>query len=186
IGYVTQEAKLFPWFTLAQNVEFPLKVRGVAAAERAARVQAALRLAGLEGFDRHYPHQISGGMQKRGSIVRTLIYEPEVVLMDEPFGALDAQTRMVMQHELLALWQRQRTSILFITHDLTEAVVMADRVVLLGRQPTRVKSTIEVPIPRPRSVFEPFRMAGFVETYEKVWAAFKDELAPDAATGNGR
>jgi NitT/TauT family transport system ATP-binding protein len=181
IGYVTQQANLFPWFTLRENVEFPLLLRGVPADERRERSAKFLALAGLTGFEDHYPHQLSGGMQKRGSIIRTLVYAPDVVLMDEPFGALDAQTRMVMQNELLALWQQQRTTILFVTHDLVEAVALADNVILLGKQPTRIKADFAIDVPRPRNVFEPFRMPGFVETYERIWATFRSEVAPEAA-----
>lgn len=181
IGYITQQANLFPWFTLRENVEFPLLLRGVAPAERRERSARFLALAGLTGFEDHYPHQLSGGMQKRGAIIRTLVYAPDVVLMDEPFGALDAQTRMVMQSELLALWQEQRTTILFVTHDLVEAVALADNVILLGKQPTRIKADFPVEVPRPRDVFEPFKMPGFVATYERIWTTFKSEVAPAAA-----
>jgi ABC-type nitrate/sulfonate/bicarbonate transport system ATPase subunit len=181
IGYITQQANLFPWFTLRQNVEFPLLLRGVAPAERRERSARFLALAGLSGFEDHYPHQLSGGMQKRGAIIRTLVYAPDVVLMDEPFGALDAQTRMVMQNELLTLWQQQGTTILFVTHDLVEAVALADNVILLGKQPTRIKADFAIGVPRPRDVFEPFRMPGFVETYERIWATFRSEVAQAAA-----
>jgi NitT/TauT family transport system ATP-binding protein len=181
IGYITQQANLFPWFTLRQNVEFPLLLRGVAPPERREQAARFLALAGLAGFEDHYPHQLSGGMQKRGAIIRTLVYAPDVVLMDEPFGALDAQTRMVMQNELLALWSQQRTTILFVTHDLVEAVALADNVILLGKQPTRIKADFAIDVPRPRNVFEPFKMPGFVETYERIWATFKSEVATGAA-----
>jgi NitT/TauT family transport system ATP-binding protein len=184
IGYITQQANLFPWFTLRQNVEFPLLLRGLPLAERRERSARFLALAGLTGFEDHYPHQLSGGMQKRGAIIRTLVYAPEVVLMDEPFGALDAQTRMVMQNELLALWQQQRTTILFVTHDLVEAVALADNVILLGKQPTRIKADFAIDVPRPRNVFEPFKMPGFVATYERIWATFKSEVAPKAAVAS--
>ncbi|MDQ3431589.1 MAG: ABC transporter ATP-binding protein, partial [Actinomycetota bacterium] len=150
IGYVTQQANLLPWFTLRQNVEFPLVLRDTPKNERADKVAHYLQLAGLTGFEDHYPYQLSGGMQKRASIVRTLIYSPTVILMDEPFGSLDAQTKMLMQDDLLRLWQDQRQTILFITHDLTEAVVLADDVVLLSNQPTRVKATIPIDLARPR------------------------------------
>ena len=184
IGYITQQANLFPWFTLRQNVEFPLLLRGVAPDERRERSGRFLTLAGLSGFEDHYPHQLSGGMQKRGAIIRTLVYAPDVVLMDEPFGALDAQTRMVMQNELLALWQQQRTTILFVTHDLAEAVALADNVILLGKQPTRIKADFAIDVPRPRNVFEPFSMPGFVETYERIWATFKSEVALGVAVAS--
>jgi NitT/TauT family transport system ATP-binding protein len=179
IGYVTQQANLFPWYTLRQNVEFPLVVRGVPPAERAAKVAQYLEQVGLAGFEDHYPHQLSGGMQKRAAIVRTLIYSPDVVLMDEPFASLDAQTRMLMHDDLLRLWQQHRKTIFFVTHDLVEALVLADNILLLSKRPTRIKEDFAVPIPRPRNVFEPYGMPGFVETYERVWELFKSEVVPD-------
>ena len=127
VGFVPQQAQLFPWKTLAENVELPLLLRGVAAAERRQRVAAALEAVGLTGFEHYFPNQLSGGMQKRGSIARTLVYRPDVILMDEPFGALDAQTRMVMQDDLQMLSRDAGATVLFVTHDITEAV-------LAGRQ----------------------------------------------------
>jgi NitT/TauT family transport system ATP-binding protein len=180
VGFVPQQAQLFPWKTLFQNVELPLLLRGVPAAQRVARVRAALEQVGLAGFGAHYPHQLSGGMQKRGAIARTLVYTPDVILMDEPFGALDAQTRMVMQDDLQRLWQQQRTTIVFVTHDLTEAILLADNVVLLSRQPTRVRANIAIDLPRPRNLFEPHRTPGFTATYDRVWAEFRAEIAAGA------
>jgi NitT/TauT family transport system ATP-binding protein len=176
VGFVPQQAQLFPWKTLYQNVELPLLLRHVPAAARASRVRAAIEAVGLAGFGAHYPHQLSGGMQKRGAIARTLVYAPEIILMDEPFGALDAQTRMVMQDDLQRLRERQSTTIVFVTHDLAEAILLADTVVLLTRQPTRVKAEIAIDLPRPRNVFEPHRTPGFTEAYDKVWALFRAEV----------
>ena len=179
VGFITQQANLLPWFTLAQNVEFPLVLQKRPKAERTEKVRHYLELAGLAGFENHYPHQLSGGMQKRGSIVRTLIYAPRVVLMDEPFGSLDAQTKMLMHSDLLRLWQDQHQTVLFVTHDLQEAVTLADNVILLSRQPTHIKATVEVTLPRPRNVFEPYSMPGYVETYDKVWNVFRSEVIED-------
>lgn len=176
IGYVTQDANLFPWYTLQRNVELPLILRGVPAAERRDRVRDFLAFAGLSGFENHYPYQLSGGMQKRASIVRTLIYAPSVVLMDEPFGSLDAQTKMIMQDYLLRLWAEHRTTVLFITHDLNEAVVLADNVIVLSSQPTRVKEDKQILLGRPRNVFEPYEMDGFVDTHKALWEAFRSEV----------
>lgn len=176
IGYVTQEAKLFPWFTLQENLELPLKIRNVPRAERADRVRHFLDVARLRGFEDHYPHQLSGGMQKRASIVRTLIYEPEVILMDEPFGALDAQTRMLMHKDLLDLWQAHQSTVVFITHDLAEAVTLADNVVVLTRRPTSVKTQVAIPLERPRNVFEPHDMPGYGEAYDHLWSILKSEV----------
>src|SRR5262245_36188419 len=135
VGFVTQDSNLFPWLTARGNVEFPLAIRGVAPAERRDKARHWLRLVGLEGFENHYPSQLSGGMQKRVSIVRTLIYEPSVVLLDEPFGALDAQTRMGLHHELLELWREKKRTMLFITHDLVEAITLSDNIVELSLTP---------------------------------------------------
>src|ERR1700690_1848947 len=124
VGFVPQQAQLFPWKTLAENVELPLLLR-IPAAERKHRVASALAAVGLDGFEHYFPGQLSGGMQKRGSIARTLIYRPDVILMDEPFGALDAQTRMVMQDDLQMLASDAGATVLFVTHDITEAVLLA-------------------------------------------------------------
>jgi len=176
IGFVTQESNLFPWLTLVENVEFPLAVRGVKPRERRDRARGWINRVGLEGFENHYPFQLSGGMQKRASIIRTLIYEPEVVLMDEPFGPLDAQTRMQMQNDLLELWQRDQKTILFITHDLVEAIALSDTVVIMSRRPGRVLEVFEVPLPRPRNVFEIYIAPGFDKAYAHLWDHFRTEL----------
>lgn len=176
IGFVPQQAQLLQWKTLRENVELPLLLRQVPPGERAERVGEVLAAVGLTGFEDHYPHQLSGGMQKRASIARTLVYRPEIVLMDEPFGSLDAQTRMVMQDDLQSLWSRNNTTIVFVTHDLTEAVILADNVVLLSRQPTRLKADIAIDLERPRNVFQPFHTRGFAEFYDRVWAIFQSEV----------
>ena len=176
VGYVTQDSNLFPWLTALGNVEFPLAVRGVAVAERRQKALDWLRLVGLEGFEHHYPSQLSGGMQKRVSIVRTLIYAPSIVLLDEPFAALDAQTRMGLHHELLELWRENRTTMLFITHDLVEAITLSDQIVVMTRRPGRIKEIYTVPLSRPRNVFEIYLQSGFDEAYAAVWQHFKSEI----------
>ncbi len=176
VGYVTQDSNLFPWLTALGNVEFPLAVRGVAVAERREKARGWLRLVGLEGFEHHYPMQLSGGMQKRVSIVRTLIYAPSIVLLDEPFGALDAQTRMGLHHELLELWRENRTTMLFITHDLVEAITLSDQIVVMTRRPGRIKEIYTVPLSRPRNVFEIYLQPGFDEAYATLWQHFKSEI----------
>jgi NitT/TauT family transport system ATP-binding protein len=176
VGYVTQDSNLFPWLTALGNVEFPLAVRGIAVAERRQKAFDCLRLVGLEGFEHHYPSQLSGGMQKRVSIVRTLIYEPSIVLLDEPFGALDAQTRMGLQHQLLELWREKRTTMLFITHDLVEAITLSDQIVVMTRRPGRIKEIYRVPLSRPRNVFEIYLQPGFDEAYAALWQHFKSEI----------
>ncbi|KIZ47667.1 MULTISPECIES: ABC transporter ATP-binding protein [Rhodopseudomonas] len=176
VGFVPQQAQLFPWKTLAENVELPLLLRGIAAEERRHRVASALKAVGLDGFEHYFPGQLSGGMQKRGSIARTLIYRPDVILMDEPFGALDAQTRMVMQDDLQMLARDAAATVLFITHDITEAVLLADRVVIMSQRPSRLLANIEINLPRPRDVFEPFRNPGFDAAYDAVWSVFRSQI----------
>ncbi len=176
VGFVTQDSNLFPWLTTLGNVEFPLIVRGVPKDERRERAHRWLKLVGLSGFENHYPSQLSGGMQKRASIVRTLIYEPNVVLFDEPFGALDAQTRMTLHHELLELWKEKKSTMLFITHDLVEAITLSDQIIIMTRRPGRVKQIYEVPLARPRNVFEIYLEPGFDEAYASLWQYFKSEI----------
>ncbi|WP_213769775.1 ABC transporter ATP-binding protein [Bradyrhizobium sp. dw_78] len=176
VGFVPQQAQLFPWKTLQENVELPLLLRGVPTAERRERVAAALKSVGLDGFESHYPSQLSGGMQKRGSIARTLVYRPDIILMDEPFGALDAQTRMVMQSDLQTLSIEAGATIVFVTHDITEAVLLADNVVVLSQRPSRLLANIPIDLPRPRNMFEPFRNAGFEAAYDAVWTEFRSQI----------
>jgi len=183
VGFVTQDSNLFPWLTALGNVEFPLAIRGVPSAERREKALHWLRLVGLEGFEHHYPGQLSGGMQKRVSIVRTLIYEPSVVLLDEPFGALDAQTRMGLHHQLLELWREKRSTMLFITHDLVEAITLSDEIVVMTRRPGRVKEIYHVPLARPRNVFEIYLEPGFDEAYAALWKHFKSEISVSGASG---
>ena len=180
VGYVTQDSNLFPWLTAFGNVEFPLAIRGTPVRERREKALHWLRLVGLAGFENLYPSQLSGGMQKRVSIVRTLIYEPEVVLLDEPFGALDAQTRMSLHHELLGLWQQQKSTMLFITHDLVEAITLSDQIVIMTRRPGRVKEIYQVPLARPRNVFEIYLEPGFDKAYAALWEHFKSEVTVTA------
>jgi len=176
VGYVPQESKLFPWLTLEENVAFGLDPGLYSRQEREARVRHFIDLAGLTGFERHYPGQLSGGMSKRASIIRALVYDPPVILMDEPFGPLDAQTRMVLQDELLKIWEQKRQTIVFVTHDLVEAVALADRVVVMTHRPGRIKDVIEVPMARPRNIFEIHRQDGFDDAYGQLWNIFRHEL----------
>lgn len=176
VGFVPQQAQLFPWKTLAENVELPLILRKVGASERRQRVATALKDVGLSGFEHYFPSQLSGGMQKRGSIARTLVYRPDVILMDEPFGALDAQTRMVMQNDLQTLSREAGATVLFVTHDITEAVLLADHVAILSQRPSRLLANVEIDLPRPRNVFEPFRNPGFEDAYEAVWTVFRSQI----------
>jgi len=176
VGYVPQESKLFPWLTVEENVGFGLNPKRFSRADRQRQVDHFIKLAGLAGFEKYYPAQLSGGMGKRASIVRALAYEPPVILMDEPFGPLDAQTRMVLQDELLKIWEQQRQTIVFVTHDLVEAVALADRVVVMTHRPGRIKDIIQVPMARPRNIFEIHRQEGFGEAHSRLWNIFRHEL----------
>ena len=143
-GYLTQEDALLPWRDVISNVSLPLEIKGVARAERVERARAILAKVGLKGFERHKPHQLSGGMRKRVSLARTLIYQPETLLLDEPFGALDAQTRVLIQEELLSICKDLGLTVLLVTHDIVEAIGLADRVVLISKRPARLCATIDV------------------------------------------
>jgi NitT/TauT family transport system ATP-binding protein len=169
IGYVLQQDNLYPWLTLRDNVAFPLEIQGISREERRARADDWLRRVGLNGFESAYGHELSGGMRQRGNIIRTLIYEPEVILMDEPFGPLDAQTRIVLQDELLQIWHSTKTTILFVTHDLTEAIALSDRVVLMSAQPGRIVRVDEVHISRPRDIFFIHDNDEFRRLYDQIW-----------------
>jgi len=176
VGYVPQESKLFPWLTVEENVAFGLDSKGYSKSERDQRVEHFIQLAGLSGFEKRYPSQLSGGMAKRASIVRALAYDPTVILMDEPFGPLDAQTRMILQDELLKIWEQKRQTIIFVTHDLVEAVALADRVVVMTHRPGKIRDVIAVPMSRPRNIFEIHRQPGFDEAHAKLWNIFRHEL----------
>ena len=176
IGYVTQRDNLLPWRTLIQNVEIALEIRGVARGERRRRAAGLIERVGLGGFEDYYPHELSGGMRQRANIVRTLIYDPELILMDEPFGPLDAQTRIVLQESLLRLWAVTGKTIVFITHDLVEAVALADRVVVMSSRPGRIKCVAAVPIPRPRDVSRIHEHPGFAAIYGTLWNELRPEV----------
>lgn len=150
-GMVFQQYSLFPWLTVRKNVEFGLRMASMPAAQRAATARTLLGLAGMLAFENHYPDQLSGGMKQRIGIVRALATNPQVVLMDEPFGALDTQTRSVMQEVLTAIWQKFRLSVLFITHDIEEAIFLSDRIYVMTARPGRIKAEITVPLSRPRT-----------------------------------
>lgn len=176
IGYVTQKDNLLPWRTLVENVEIALEIRGVEKSQRRRRAEELIERVGLSSFETHYPHELSGGMRQRANIVRTLIYDPELILMDEPFGPLDAQTRIVLQEQLLSLWSTTKKTIIFITHDLVEAISLADRVVVMTSRPGRVKRIAKVPIPRPRDVYQIHQSQEFRSTYESLWKELKPEV----------
>jgi NitT/TauT family transport system ATP-binding protein len=170
IGYVTQDDNLLPWRNTLDNVLFALEVQGKLDDEARAHAQMLIRAVGLAGFERYYPHELSGGMRKRTALIRTLVYDPPVILMDEPFAAVDAQTRTQLQADLLKLWNLGRKTIIFVTHDITEAIALGDRALVLSRQPSRIAAEHPIPIPRPRNVKDIFALEGFAVIYEKIRA----------------
>jgi NitT/TauT family transport system ATP-binding protein len=151
-GVVFQEYALFPWLTVEQNIEFGLRERGVPKAKRRARVRQQITSVGLSGFGRRYPQELSGGMRQRVALARVLVNDPKILLMDEPFAALDAQTRSIMQQELLRVWSAERRTAIFITHNIEEAILLGDRVVVMTARPGRIKDIVAVGLPRPRDV----------------------------------
>jgi NitT/TauT family transport system ATP-binding protein len=150
-GVVFQQYSLFPWMTVRRNVEFGLKMQGMGQHQRQTAARSLLGMAGLLAFENHYPDQLSGGMKQRVGIVRALATSPQVMLMDEPFGALDSQTRAVMQEILTNMWQELRLSVLFITHDIEEAIFLSEKVYVMTARPGRIKAEIPIPLPRPRT-----------------------------------
>jgi NitT/TauT family transport system ATP-binding protein len=173
IGYMFQKDTLLPWATALDNICLPMDVKGARDWHKA---RALMQLVDLTGFEAHYPRQLSGGMRKRVQLARLLAQDPEVLLMDEPFGALDAQTRLIIQEEFLKIWERQRKTVLFVTHDLQEAIALSDRVVLISARPGRVKATYAVNLPRPRRVDEVMAHPRFTALFQEIWASLKQEV----------
>jgi len=171
-GMVFQSFDLFPWRTALGNVEFGLEMMDVPRRECRERALQWIQRVGLTGFENSYPHQLSGGMQQRVGIARALAIEPEVLLMDEPFGALDVQTRDLLQDELLAIWQRDRKTVLFVTHSIEEAIYLADRIVLFTPRPARIDRVLNVPFARPRNE-EVKATPAFVELRREIWQSLK-------------
>jgi NitT/TauT family transport system ATP-binding protein len=176
VGFVTQQDNLLPWRTVEKNVALALEIRGVPTRDLRARVQATIDLVGLTGFERHYPAELSGGMRKRVTLARTFIYEPEALLLDEPFGALDAQLKMVLQGELLALWSKLGCTVLFVTHDLEEAILLADRVVVLSARPGTVRLDRRIELPRPRGSDDIRLDPRFQAIYAELWGQLRPEI----------
>jgi NitT/TauT family transport system ATP-binding protein len=168
VGVVFQEASLFPWLTAEENVEFPLALRGVSRNDRRAKAQDALQLVGLDGFGKRHPHELSGGMKQRVSIARGLVQDPPVLLMDEPFAALDEQTRMTMGDELLRIWAATGKTVVFVTHSLTEAVYLADEVIVMSPRPGRIVDHLQVQLPRPRT-YEMLSGDTFGGLRDRIW-----------------
>ena len=176
-GYLFQSEALLPWRTARDNVTVGLEFRGVAAEEAKRRSEDWLQRVGLRGHGHRYPHQLSGGMRKRVALAQTLILDPPIILMDEPFSALDIQTRQLMENELLELWSADRKSVVFITHDLEEAISLSDRVVVLSAGPeSRPIGEYDIDLPRPRDVAEIRLTPHFIELHSKIWQAMKEEV----------
>ncbi len=173
VGVVFQEASLYPWLTAVENVEFPLVLKKAPHDERRARAEAMLNLVGLDGFGGRYPHELSGGMKQRVSIARGLVQDPPVLLMDEPFAALDEQTRMTMGHELLRIWSKTSKTVVFITHSLTEAVYLADEVIVMSARPGRILDRVTIDLPRPRT-YQMMATDVFGQLRERIWHQIRD------------
>ena len=174
-GYVFQQYALFPWRTALSNIEFGLESRGVVKDERVKIARELLSLFGLSDFEDRYPYQLSGGMQQRVAIARALATKPEVLLMDEPFAALDAQTREILQNELIRIWEGTDTTVIFVTHSIDDAVFLADRVAVVTARPGKIKEIIEIDLPRPRNG-DVRSSSEFAANRLKVWGALKSEV----------
>jgi len=174
IGYMFQKDTLVPWRTALENVLMPLEIAG-----RPDRAVAASLLAkvGLAGFERHYPRELSGGMRKRVQLARLLAQTPKTLLLDEPFGALDAQTKLIIHEEFLRIWEKSRQTVLFVTHDLAEAILLSDRILLVSPAPGRIQATYDVPIPRPRNVDSVMESPVFRQLFREIWTALREGQA---------
>ena len=176
IGYVFQSDAVFPWKTVLENVAAGPRYKGASNSDARTKARDWIARVGLAGFEDRYPYQLSGGMRKRVALAQSLINGPRILLMDEPFSALDVQTRSLMETELLALWSASSASVVFVTHDLEEAISLSDRVFVITAAPGTIKSTYKVDLPRPRNVSEIRFLPRFTEIYEEIWADLRDEV----------
>lgn len=176
VGYVFQRDTLFPWRTVADNIGYGLQLSGIADAERKERVAACVAQAGLKGFELAYPSALSGGMRQRTALMRTLVVEPQVLLMDEPFGALDTHTKIDMHEVLLRIWDREQQTVLFVTHDLGEALTLADRIILFSARPGRIKDMFEVDFARPRDAVKVRETPRYAELFQHIWHSLGEEF----------
>jgi NitT/TauT family transport system ATP-binding protein len=176
VGFLFQRDALMPWKTVYDNVLLPLQLRGMGRREAKNLVGEWIGRVGLRGFEKSFPYQLSGGMRKRVSLAQTLVYDPEILLMDEPFSALDVQTRNLMEGELLNLWQGSGKTVIFVTHDLEEAIALSDEVVVMTAGPARVKARYEVTLPRPRDIEQVRFDPRFTELYSRMWNDLRDEV----------
>jgi NitT/TauT family transport system ATP-binding protein len=176
IGFVFQSDAVFPWRSVLDNVAAGPLFRGKQKDQAYALAEEWIRRVGLNKFSNHYPHQLSGGMRKRVALAQTFINNPEILLMDEPFSALDMQTRTLMQDELLQLWSAQSGSVVFVTHDLEEAIALADKVYVLTARPATLKSVYQIDLPRPRVMSEVRYEPGFIDISRKIWSDLREEV----------
>lgn len=175
-GVVFQTYTLYPWLNVAENVRFALLKSNLSRAEQEERVMGYLRRVGLQEFARAMPNQLSGGMRQRVAIARALVAQPEILLMDEPFGALDAQTRLLMQELLLQVWQQEQTTVLFVTHDVEEAILLSDRIYVMTARPGRIKAEIAIDLPRPRSLLATEALPRFAELRQQILSLLRSEV----------
>jgi NitT/TauT family transport system ATP-binding protein len=176
IGYISQSDSLLPWRTTLTNVELGMELRSIPKPERREKAMALIRQADLTGFENAYPYQLSGGMRKRVDIIKVLAMDPEIIFMDEPFASLDVFTREMLQTYILSLWQTTQRTVLFITHDLTEAIMLSDRVIILTQRPARVKSEHIITLPRPRKPADLRFNPAFIQLHKSIWDDLKDEV----------
>jgi NitT/TauT family transport system ATP-binding protein len=176
VGYMFQNDAVLPWRSVLDNVAAGPRYRGGSRSEARAKARTWVERVGLAGFESYYPHQLSGGMRKRVALAQTLVNEPSIMLMDEPFSALDVQTRALMQDELLRLWSGTGAAVVFVTHDLEEAIALADKVVVLTVGPGHVKDVFPIDLPRPRRVQEIKFEPQFIQLYERIWESLRDEV----------
>ncbi len=176
VGYVFQRDTVFPWRTVEGNIGYGLEIAGVPKEERRRKVERAIEVSGLAGFGSSFPRTLSGGMRQRVALMRTLILEPDILLMDEPFGALDTHTKLEMHKTLLEIWERERQTVLFVTHDLGEALTLSSRIILLSARPGRLKEDFEVPFPRPRDAVSLRETAEFGQLYSHIWHSLGEEF----------
>jgi len=174
-AFVLQHDSLLPWRTVLRNVTFGLEVKGMPLKAAESKARDLLKLVGLEGFEDHYPLEVSGGMRQRVNLARALVVDPDILLMDEPFASLDAQTREVMQLELLRIWEQRRKTVLFVTHQIDEAVYLSDRVIVFSARPGRVKQEVRIDIPRPRALATK-RSPHFLEYVDTIWKLIEHEV----------
>jgi NitT/TauT family transport system ATP-binding protein len=176
VGYITQKDNLLPWRTVRGNAMVPLEIHKIPKAERERRFREQVKMVGLEGFEDHLPSELSGGMRKRAVLIRTFIYGPETLLMDEPFGALDAQLKVVMHEELLRMWSGTGKTIVFVTHDLAEAVALSDRVIVLSKRPGVVRMATDIPLARPRNILDLGLDPEAATLTRRLWEGLREDV----------